>query len=256
MKQRTVHVLFSPLEYASLPARDLSRTTCVVFDVLRATSSMVTALHHGAAGIIPVAEISDALDLHNQRPELLLAGERHGLRITREITGHVDFDLGNSPREFTPDKVKGRTIVTTTTNGTRALRACSHAGVVLLGALLNLGALTAAVAESPHGEVLLICAGTGDDTAYEDTLAAGALCDRLQRQGGHGLTDSAMMALRVFQQERADLEAGIARGSNGRRLLALAALAADVAVCARVDAMPIHARMEAGIVQVTSRSTR
>src|SRR5687768_12698571 len=95
-----IEVLFSPAEFEALPKRDLSATTCVVFDVLRATSSIVTALAHGAESITPVATIAEALQEKQKNPEILLAGERDGFRITSKLTSTIDFDLGNSPREF------------------------------------------------------------------------------------------------------------------------------------------------------------
>src|SRR4051794_8031640 len=114
-----IEVILSPDEFASLAKRDLNSTTCVVFDVLRATSSMLTALNNGATAIIPVSEIEEALACRRKDQNCLLAGERNGVRITRELTGSVDFDFGNSPRDFTREKVEGKTIAWTTTNGTR-----------------------------------------------------------------------------------------------------------------------------------------
>lgn len=129
-----LEVTFTPAEFAALRQRDLSQTVCVVFDVLRATSSIVTALANGACEIIPVCEIAEAVALRQARPDLLLAGERNGRRILRAQTGSVDFDLGNSPREFTRERVAGRSIAMTTTNGTRALQACRGARRLLVGA--------------------------------------------------------------------------------------------------------------------------
>src|SRR5215467_11673354 len=100
-----LEVLFTPAEFEKLPQRDLSQTCCVVFDVLRATSSMVTALWHGAKAILPVEKISEALESRDRIPGALLAGERSGVRIGPELSGGVTFDLGNSPREFTSDIV-------------------------------------------------------------------------------------------------------------------------------------------------------
>src|SRR5579863_8728446 len=117
----TIETILSPAELSSLANRDLSQTTCVVFDILRATSTFVTALQNGARQIIPVAEIPDALAIRSGRPEALLAGERNGVKILAAQSGGVDFDFGNSPREFKPEKVRGKTIISTTTNGTRAL---------------------------------------------------------------------------------------------------------------------------------------
>src|SRR5439155_947068 len=104
---RSIEVLFSPVEFSALSQRNLGRTACVVLDILRATTSMITALANGAEAIIPVGEIAEALAIKQQRPEVLLAGERNGLRIRGDLTGGNDFDFGNSPREFLPEKVRG-----------------------------------------------------------------------------------------------------------------------------------------------------
>src|SRR5258707_4215198 len=107
MTSTSIEVLFSPAEFEALKDRDLSDTVCVVFDVLRATSSIVTALGNGAAAIIPVAEISEALAIREREPEVLLAGERGGVRIGAELTGSSAFDFGNSPRGFNAAKGSG-----------------------------------------------------------------------------------------------------------------------------------------------------
>src|ERR1700759_945366 len=101
----SIEVLFAPAEFAALASRDLSQNVCVVFDIFRATSTIVTALANGAEAVIPVREIPDALAIRRDRPEVLLAGERDGLRIGAKLTGGIEFDLGNSPREFTTAKV-------------------------------------------------------------------------------------------------------------------------------------------------------
>ena len=93
----TLEVLFAPAEYALLHERDLRQTVCVVFDVLRATSTMVTAMGNGATAIVPVAEIPEALDFRKRQPEVLLAGERDGLRIQGHLTGGVEFRPGQFP---------------------------------------------------------------------------------------------------------------------------------------------------------------
>src|SRR5277367_1971840 len=103
----TLEVLFAPAEFAALSGRNLSDTVCVVFDVLRATSTMITALGNGAAAIIPVAEIPEALAIRQHDTKVLLAGERNGVRIEASIAGGIPFDLGNSPREFTAAAVRG-----------------------------------------------------------------------------------------------------------------------------------------------------
>ena len=113
----------TPADFEALAQTDLSGTTCVVLDILRATSSMITALANGAEQILPVATIEEALAAKAEHPEALLCGERNGVRITAAQTGGTEFDLGNSPREYTAEVVTGKTLITTTTNGTRTLRA-------------------------------------------------------------------------------------------------------------------------------------
>ncbi len=250
-----LEVLFTPADFTALAQRDLRDSVCVVFDVLRATSSMLTALGNGAAGVIPVGEISEALALRRQRPDVLLAGERDGLRIRRELTGSIDFDLGNSPREFTRAAVAGRTIVMTTTNGTRALRACAGARAVLIASFLNLPALTRWIAaERPHS-LLLVCSGTHEEASYEDTLGAGALCDRIWPQYSPGrVADSAAIARHVFQLAAPDLLAAMAHARNGRRLLALPDLRGDVPLCLEIGAHDLLAELNGdGVVRLTGR---
>src|SRR5580765_5869778 len=106
MSTSSLEVLFTPADFEDLKQQQLTDAVCVVFDVLRATSSMVTALANGAKAIIPVEEISEAVALRRQYSQLLLAGERHGVRIPATLSGGTDFDLGNSPREFRTETVR------------------------------------------------------------------------------------------------------------------------------------------------------
>lgn len=242
----SLEVALTPAEFGPLSRRDLSGAVCVVFDVLRATSSMVAALASGAQAIVPVATIEEALSLRAARPGLLLAGERDGLRIGAELTGGVEFDLGNSPREFTPERVAGRTIVMTTTNGTRALDACAGARAVLASSFLNLGATLAWLAAERPEQLVLVCAGTFEEPALEDIAAAGALCAGLDGPFGAGhVADGAVVARRTWEAFGADPLAVLSVSRNGRRLLSRPELAGDVAVCSRRDAVGFVAPMGA-----------
>ena len=238
--------ILTPAELPALARRDLRGTACVVFDILRATSTFVSALQNGAEKIIPVGEISGAVALRRQRPEILLAGERGGVKIRAAQSDGVDFDFGNSPREFTPEKVRGKTIVSTTTNGTRALRACAAAKMVLAASFLNL----AATAEFLRGqdEILLVCAGTGENPAVEDILAAGALVELLSARADArpDISDSSEIARRAFAQSETELAAAIAGSQNGRRLRAIPELREDVAFCAQRDVFDLVALLHDG----------
>jgi 2-phosphosulfolactate phosphatase len=239
-----IEVTLSPAEFPALAERNLSQTTCVVFDVLRATSSMLTAFNNGAEEIIPVSEISEALAIKQQRPDVLLAGERHGLRIRKELTGSLDFDFGNSPREFTAKKVSGKAIAWTTTNGTRALQSCAHAEMILLGALLNLRSLADVIDQLCPHNLLLVCAGTFQAAAFEDLLAAGALIESLQHFVKPGsLSDSAHLVWRAHRQVGDNNSPLIESSLNARRLLANPDLAPDVALCLQRDSIALNAAL-------------
>jgi 2-phosphosulfolactate phosphatase len=228
----TLEVLFTPADFAALKKRKLDRTLCVVFDIFRATSTMVTALANGAAAIIPVGEIPEALAIKRETPDILLAGERDGVRIPARLTGGIDFDLGNSPREFTLEKVAGKTIVMTTTNGTRALRSCAHAQTILVSSFLNLRATADYIEQTTPEKLLIICSGTHDQAAYEDTLAAGALCDSLWHNlEPDGIADSAKMARHLYQLATKNLLAAASQSRNGLRLSGIPELADDVPFC-------------------------
>lgn len=241
--------LLSPRELPALSARDLGGTACVVFDVLRATSTFVTALHHGATAIVPVSEISEALARRADWPGALLAGERDGVKIRGAQSGGITFDLGNSPREFTPEIGRGKAIISTTTNGTRALRACAGAGAVLAGSFLNLAATANFLRSAALTEILLICAGTGDGVALEDVLAAGALVDTLLAEKfplkSLMADDASLVARETCLRLTTDLPTALGASQNGQRLLKIPELAADVAFCAQRDVFPLVAKMDA-----------
>ncbi|HEY5345924.1 MAG TPA: 2-phosphosulfolactate phosphatase [Verrucomicrobiae bacterium] len=241
-----IETILTPMELPALAQGDLHGTTCVIFDILRATSTFVTALHHGAKEIIPVSEIAEAVAIRKTQTEVLLAGERDGVKIRAAQSGGIDFDFGNSPREFTPEKVRGKTIVSTTTNGTRALQACAKAKIVLAASFLNL----TATADFLRGqnEILLICAGTGENPAAEDILAAGALVDLLasgKNTHANKSANSTSARAAYVQAVLTNLAAAIGNSQNGQRLLAIPELCDDVAFCAQRDIFNLVAQMAA-----------
>lgn len=230
-----IDVILSPPEIDLLPQSDLGEATCVVFDVLRATSSIITALANGAGEIHPVLTIEEALALKKRFPDAVLGGERHGGRID-------GFDIGNSPLEYR--ELAGRRIITTTTNGTVALRACEKAERVLVGAFLNLGALAADIAGSRPETVIIVCAGTFRELALEDVIAAGALCSSLP---GAVLNDAAKVALAAFKTHERDLPGALRESRNGQALEA-AGRDLEVLWCAQTSIYDTVGHMQAGII--------
>jgi 2-phosphosulfolactate phosphatase len=191
----------------------------VVIDVLRATSTIVMALEAGASEIVPVEEADDA---RRWRGKALLAGEIDASRI-------ADFDLGNSPLEFSAERVAGKRVVLRTRNGTRALlRARAH-GPVVCASFLNLSAVVDRLRQSSR--ILLICSGTDDRFSADDLAVAGALVAGLDAEQ---VDDLGAVARRWYESQADNLPGLLASTFHGRGLIAKG-LAEDVAFCARRD---------------------
>ena len=225
-----VEAILTPADIALLPGRDLRGATCIVFDVLRATSTILTAFANGARRVYPVTTVDGARRLRASLPQALLGGEREGVRIE-------GFDLGNSPLEYTAKVVGGRDIIATTTNGTVALHACAGASEVLAGAWLNVEALASWLLARPASSapLLLVCAGSGERFALEDGLAAGALIARLFSGEGaphHALEDDAAYTLLALHEQRGSDPLAVLRASANGQRLAQIGLGADVDYCA------------------------
>jgi 2-phosphosulfolactate phosphatase len=222
---------------------ELAGGTVVVIDVLRATSVIVTALANGATAVVPCLEVDEARQIAANLPPgtALLGGERGGLLIE-------GFDLANSPHEYGAERVFGRTIVFTTTNGTRAIQQCRLAKRVLFGAFVNLTAVCEAV-QHVDGPLHLLCAGTQDRITREDALLAGAIAARLMAcDSALPPNDEAALlagAWRDFehacQSGRADGSALAAtlRQSRGGRNAIGTGNEADIDAVARMDASPV-----------------
>lgn len=234
-----IDVLLQPSAIAAFAQSESIGAVCVVFDVLRATSTMLAGLECGVSEFFPVATVEAALSMRAQRPSALLGGERGGERIE-------GFDLGNSPFEY-QDK-SGRSIITTTTNGTVALRACSGASAVLVGAVVNLTALAGAVEAMQPERLVVVCAGTGEGLALEDVWAAGALISYFKEATW---SDAAQTAVAV-RGAWSDAGAALRQSENGRSLLKNGRLA-DVEWCASMDRLQTVGCMEAGVVRKWSR---
>src|SRR5262249_27670578 len=162
--ERDVHVYLLP-ELA--PPERLRQAVAVVVDVLRATTSILHAVAAGCPAVLPCAEVEEARALSDsmRAGRVLLAGERGGLPVP-------GFDLGNSPRRFTPRACRGVTLVLTTTNGTRALLRCSPAARTLIAAFVNYSAVCEQLRHETR-PVHIVCAGTDGNVTLEDTLLAG-----------------------------------------------------------------------------------
>ena len=246
-----------------MPQGAVAGGIAVVIDVLRASTTIVTALAHGAAGVRPVLTVEVARALaagfgsgsdSGVLSGVLLGGERGGLRID-------GFDLGNSPLEYSRARVAGRRIVITTTNGTAAVEACTDASEVLIGAIVNRAAAAARARELAvaHGTstIHLVCAGTDGEVTEEDRLAAGAILDAAGRLPGGSddtLDASATAALEMFRgvlSAAADtgaasaITAAFAMSRGGRNLIELG-MRADLPAAAAIDSLRVVPRLDRG----------
>jgi 2-phosphosulfolactate phosphatase len=201
----------------------------VAVDVLRASSTLTRAKAHGAARILPFADTDAAIAYRDRNPGTLACGERDG----RIVPG---FDLGNSPFEYSPERVSGRTLAFASTNGSRAMLALWGCGRRWLGAFVNASAVLAAIADAPR--VRVTCAGKLGEPCSEDLAFAGWLCAALESRGwtldGEDARACAAAAPRGADEVRARVE----ESGHGRYLASLGPeFAADVRWCATFDAL-------------------
>lgn len=228
-----IEVLLSPAELSEALIRDRQ---VVVIDVLRATTVIGVALAAGAVQVIPASGIEEAVALKSQiGPEgMLLCGEREG----RPIPG---FDLGNSPEEYRPEIVTGKTLIQASTNGSVLLSRCQAARPVLVAAFNTLGAVARRMA-SEGGPWIIVGSGKFGHPCLEDLACAGGLVARLDRMGcgtriglggmmasdktsvAPGLdaaTDGARIALDIFERYEADIPSFLGQTAHGRYLAAI-----------------------------------
>lgn len=236
---------------------ELADGTIVVIDVLRATSVIITALANGAAAVAPCLEVDVARRIAASLPPdtTLLGGERGGLLIE-------GFDLANSPHEYSAGRVAGKTIVFTTTNGTRAIQQCHLARQVLFGAFVNLTAVCETVRRS-EVPIHLLCAGTQDRITREDALLAGAITARLAAEDNSlTVNDEAALvagAWRDFEQtcpgghvETGALAATLRKSRGGRNSIGTGN-ESDIDAVARLDAAPVVPELDLARGQIVLR---
>jgi 2-phosphosulfolactate phosphatase len=221
----------------------LARTAVVVVDVLRASTTIITALRNGCAAVVPVADPEAARRRAAEIPGALVAGERRG----EPLEG---FDLGNSPLEFVPARVRGRTIVMTTSNGTRALVAVRGAVEVAVAALINMDA-AAAWAAGRARDVLVVCAGERGASSLEDWVCAGILAARVARRVATTLGPGAAEASAAGRGYAADV-GRLARDSPWARHLSASGRAPDVVACLALDTTSLVPRYRADVDKVVS----
>lgn len=217
----------------------------VVFDVLRATTTIAAALAAGVRGIrvYGSTESARAAATAAGRSAVLLCGEERCLPPD-------GFDLGNSPGAFEAGRHAGRVVYLSTTNGTRAILTAGGAARIFAGALVNASAVARALHDAGAQDVRLLCAGTNGRVAAEDVIGAGAVLHALRPHGHLQLqSDVAWMAEDLFVAHRDDLTRALAISQGGQNVIA-AGLEADIDFAARLDAIDVVAEVHAADVPV------
>jgi 2-phosphosulfolactate phosphatase len=210
---------------ALIPLFKVEDHIVVVIDIFRATTSICYGIDNGAEAIIPVSQVEECLAYQEIHPEYLLAAERNG----EVVSG---FDFGNSPFSYTKEKVNGKTVVLTTTNGTHALHLSRSAKRIIIGSFLNLTAVCNWLKEQ-HENVLLVCAGWKNNFNLEDTLFAGAVTEQL-KNSNFRLDDAALAANDLYLLAKDNLDGYLKKTSHSERLKQLG-IEKDIAFCLNVD---------------------
>lgn len=212
---------------------DVRGKTVIVIDVFRACSTIATALDAGARAVVPVPDGEEAGKMASNldASSFLLGGERDGIKID-------GYDLGNSPLEYTSERVSGKTVILNTTNGTRALSKATAARHLVVGSFLNARRVTDYVREQGR-DAAIVCAGRRDRASLEDILCAGLLLDRIWgEEPPSPMPDGTYVAYTTYQHVADDLEDAIGQTESARRLEELGQTE-DVDYCSRLDALPV-----------------
>ena len=215
----------------------LTGSVAIVVDLLRASTTMVTALAAGAETILPCESVEQARKLAAEFPEdsVILGGERGGMKIE-------GFHFGNSPSDYTSKTVGKKTVVFTTTNGTKALAESRHAERIFVGAFVNLSMVTRLAVES-RLPIHVVCAGTNGRITREDVLCAGAIaiaCTESYNTLGQTIerTDAAHIAMDCYRNTKNNLYDEICDSIGGRNLVRLG-FTADIKTACQIDHVPI-----------------
>jgi len=227
---RTVRVFMLPQLIGSQTLAD----NVVVIDVLRASTTICTAIKNGAASVVPFLEIDEAKKFSTDDSSILTGGERGGIQIE-------GFDFGNSPFEYSKERVSGRTIAFTTTNGTKAMNQCRKSSNVFIGSFCNFSEIARSISKCQQTD--LICAGTNGEITLEDCLFAGMVADNVSKESTANFNDQAEICRKLWMASKSDLEEALKESTGGQNLTRLGK-EEDVEFAARIDSISILPKLD------------
>ena len=213
--------------------------TVVVIDMLRATSVITTAMNNGCKGVIPVLTVEEASEIvRNSKAEFMLGGERNALKID-------GFHYSNSPLEYTRETIEGKTLVMTTSNGTKAITRCEAANSILIGAMLNTKAIAKRIVEL-NRDVVIVNAGTYGEFSIDDFLCSGYIIDCVLKEVEAELSDIAITSHYIYKNHE-DIHSFLKYASHYKRIKELG-LEADLEYCCRKDIIDTVPEYKDGII--------
>lgn len=225
----------------SIDTEVIKGKTVVIIDVLRATSVMTTALANGVKGIYPYKDIESVIENSKKDSNPLLCGERKGLKID-------GFDCGNSPLEYPSEKVAGRYMYMTTSNGTRAIEKCAEtADTIYIGAFLNIGSIVDRLLRD-NKDVVIVCSGTDDKFSFDDALCAGEIIKRLSQEANVNCTDISL-ALKFIAQNSKSIFTAL-KGCKHFEYLKSIGFEGDMEHCFTMDKYTIVPQYKNGCIKI------
>ncbi len=225
----------------AIDSRKIENSAVAIIDVLRATSVMLTAFANGAKSIIPVDSPAKAFALKKIYPEYLLGGEEDAIQVK-------GFDLDNSPFSYTREIVANKTIVMSTSNGTKAIEGSKNANRLVIASFLNANAIAQ---ELKHEEkITLVCSGSSNSYTLEDALCAGYLVNLLQQhQPASKLSDLAISLSSLSSIHQNDIQNFASKG-NHYQLLAQKGFQKDLTYCFKKNRYDLIPELNNGVIQI------
>jgi 2-phosphosulfolactate phosphatase len=224
-----IEVFFSPAGVDELGMRGRN---VVIIDVLRASSTICTALRNGAREVIPTPDIESATKISTNLSgdSRLLGGERQGKKID-------GFDLGNSPFEYTPEKVAGKTIIFTTTNGAGAIYKCRYASIALVGTFVNISSIVQTIVDI-GGTWTVLCSGRQGAFSIEDATCAGAIISKVNAVDKVETDDAGLTSVVLYNKFKKSLLGMMKQSAHGKYLASIG-FEEDLKLCAEIDSVPV-----------------
>lgn len=240
-----IEVFFSPAGVDELGMRGRN---VIIIDVLRATTTICTALHNGAREVIPTPDIEHATKISSNlsSDSRLLGGERQGKKID-------GFDLGNSPAEYAPEIVKNKSIIFTTTNGAGAIYKCRYASTALVASFVNMSAIVDTVVEI-GGTWTILCSGRQGAFSVEDATCAGMIISKVMERTEVDTEDAGLTALILYKNSKRSILGMMKKSMHGKYLISIG-FEEDLKYCSGVDSVPIVPIVSGLVVRIRQNTS-